>query len=259
MLEPQSYRLEVHRALVERARSARFVFGNDTAIVAVQHMLRQTVDLFQTAAEMGVNLRNVFALGKVYSNNSHVLRTSREIGVTIVETTMPEPGEFTSYLQHDIEKLWGVAAENLAQRRIKRVIVLDDAGSCITSVPAEILRRYAVCGIEQTSSGVFLFEQSPPPFGVISWARTAAKLKIGGPIFAHNFIGKLNANFLHGRSMRGKRVGIIGFGSIGSGVATLAARHGCKVCFYDPDPQIPSPTQERITRVELSRGIDAEL
>jgi hypothetical protein len=249
MLEPQSYLLEVHQALLDRARTARFVFGNDTAIVAVQHMLRQTIDLFQTAAEMGVNLRNIFALGKVYSNNSHVLRTLRQMGITVVETTMPEPGEFTSYLQQDIERLWAVAAENFAQRRIKRVIVLDDAGSCITSVPAEILRRYAVCGIEQTSSGVFLFEQTPPPFAVVSWARTAAKLKIGGPIFAHNFIEKLNANFLLGNSIRGKRVGIIGFGSIGSGVANLAARYGCKVYFYDPDPQVPSPTQERITRV----------
>ena len=262
MLEPQSYLLEVHRALLDRARTARFVFGNDTAIVAVQHMLRQTVDLFQTVAEMGVNPRNIFALGKVYSNNAHVLRTLRAMGVTVVETTMPEPGEFTSYLQRDIERLWAVAAETLAQRRIRRVIVLDDAGTCITSVPAEILRRYAVCGIEQTSSGVFLFEQSPPPFAVISWARTAAKLEIGGPIFAHNFIEKLNANFLHGRSIRGKRAGIIGFGSIGSGVATLAARHGSKVYFYDPNPdlQIPSPAQERITRVgsleELMQSCD---
>lgn len=249
MLEPQSYSLEVHRALLDRARTTRFVFGNDTAIIAVQHMLRQTVDLFQTAAEMGVTLRNTFALGKVYSNNSHVMRTLRQMGVTVLESTMPEPGEFTSYLQHDIERLWTVAAETLAQRHIKRIIVLDDAGICITSVPAEILRRYAVCGIEQTSSGVFLFEQSPPPFAVISWARTAAKLQIGGPIFAHNFIEKLNVNFLNGRSMRGKRVGIIGFGSIGSGVATLAARHGSKVYFYDPDLQIPSPAQEGITRV----------
>lgn len=250
MLEPQSYSLEVHRALLDRARTARFLFGNDTAVVAVQHMLRQTADLFRTASEMGVNLKNIFALGKVYSNNSHVIRTLREMGATVVETTIPEPGEFNSYFQQDIEKLWAVAAENLAQRRIKRVIVLDDAGACITRVPSEILRRYAVCGIEQTSSGVFLFERSLPPFAVISWARTAAKLEIGGPIFAHNFIDKLNTQFLNGRSIRGKRVGIIGFGSIGRGVASLASRYASKVCFYDPNWNLHIPwfINEKITR-----------
>ncbi len=54
------YSLEVTRALLDRARDARFSFGNDTAMVAVQHMLWQTVDLFRTVAEMGVNTKNIF-------------------------------------------------------------------------------------------------------------------------------------------------------------------------------------------------------
>ena len=122
-LEP--YRLEVTRALLERARAARFSLGEDTAIVAVQHLLRQTVDLFRVVAGMGVNLKNIFALGKVYSNSLPVTRTLREMGVTVIDSTFPEPGEFHACFQHDIEKLWQVAAESLAQRRVNRVICLE--------------------------------------------------------------------------------------------------------------------------------------
>ena len=212
MSQPQPYRLEVTRALLDRARAARFSLGDDTAIVTVQHMLRQTVDLFRIVAGMGVNLKNIFALGKVYSNSSPVIRTLREMGVTVLDSSTPAPGEFHPYFRHDVERLWEVAAQTIGQRRVKRVIVLDDAGVCITSVPPHILSGYAVCAVEQTASGMFLVEDKPPPFAVISWVRAAVKLEIGGPIFAQSFLDKLNTKFLQDGSLRGERIGIIGFG-----------------------------------------------
>ena len=72
--------LEVTQALLNCARAAGFRFGDDTALVAVQHMLKQTVDLFQTVVAMGLNLKNIFALGKVYSNNAKVIETLRAMG-----------------------------------------------------------------------------------------------------------------------------------------------------------------------------------
>ena len=167
---------EVTQALQNCARETGFRFGEDTALVAVQHMLKQTIDLFQTAGRMGLDLKNIFALGKVYSNNSEVIETLRAMGVTVVESVTPPPGEFHRYFELDTERLWRIAAEQLARRRIKRVLVLDDGGVCITSVPPEVLERYALCGVEQTSLGMFLFEVKPPPFAVISWARAAVKL-----------------------------------------------------------------------------------
>ena len=251
MSHAQPYPLEVLRALTDRARASRFNFGEDTAIVAVQHLLRQTVELFRAAADLGVNLKNVFALGKVYSNNPPVMRTLGDMGVTVVDTAVPEPGAFHTYFQKDVKRLWDIASETLAQRRIKRVIVLDDAGACITSVPDDVVYRYSVCGVEQTSSGMFLFEDNPPPFAVISWARTAVKLEIGGPVFSQCFIDKLNTRFLHGGWLRREQIGVIGFGSIGKGVANLAARQGNNVLFYDPNAglQVPASLHERVTRV----------
>jgi len=237
--------LEVTRVLLDRARATRFQFGSDTALVAVQHMLLQTVDLFANLIAMGLEPKNIVALGKIYSNNDAVIRTLRDQGVTVVPSTMPKPGEFSAYFQRDVERLWQVATEQFAGRRIKRILVLDDGGVCITNAPAEILRRYAVCGVEQTSQGVFLFEEKPPAFPVISWARSAVKLQVGGAIFSQCFVEKLNSEFLHGRSISGKQLGIIGLGSIGGSLAKLAVHEGIKVLFYDSHPEVHIPESLR--------------
>ncbi len=254
--------LAVTQSLLDCARTTRFQFGEDTALVAVQHMLRQTVNLFNTLGAMGLNLKNTFALGKIYSNSLPVIKTLRDIGVTVVETTVPNPGEFHACFERDIHRLWQVAFAALRQRRIKRILVLDDSGVCITNVPAEILQRYSVCGVEQTSLGMFLFEEKPPPFAVISWARAAVKLQIGSPIFSQCFVEKLNTEFFRDKSRSRKQFGIIGLGSIGKAIANLAIRQNDEVMFYDPDPdlEIPAHLSKKITQLdsleELMVGFD---
>jgi hypothetical protein len=233
MPHSQLFPLEVTHTLFDRASAAQFQFGEDTALVAVQHMLEQTVDLFETIAGLGLSRQNIFALGKVYSNSNVVIETLRNKGVTVVETTMPEPGKFDQYFHHDCKRLWQIVAKALARRRIKRVLVLDDGGMCITTVPPELLQRYAMCGVEQTSLGMFLFEEKPPPFAVMSWARAAVKLELGGPIFSQCLIDRLNTA-IGRRSRAGEQLGVIGLGSIGRATAHLLAREGRKVLYYDP-------------------------
>ena len=252
MSHSHSSLFEVTQALLDCAQAAGFRFGEDTALVAVQHMLKQTVDLFRTVVSMGLNVNNIFALGKVYSNNEEIIETLRAMGVTVVDSVNPPPGEFQPYFEQDTERLWRLATEELSRRNIKRVLVLDDGGLCITNVPPEVLQRYALCGVEQTSLGMFLFEVKPPPFAVVSWARAAVKLEIGGPIFSQWFIDRLNKEFLRGRTLQGERLGVIGVGSIGRGVASLAARQGNEVFYSDPntDLRLPLPLSEPATRVD---------
>ena len=247
--------LEVTHALLDRALPARFSLDEDTALIAVQHLLEQTVDLFDTVAEMGVRYENIFALGKVYSNSCVVIKTLRNRGVTVIDSTMPEPGEFDQYFEQDCTRLWQVAAEALARRRIKRILVLDDGGSCITTVPPELLSRYSMCGVEQTSMGMFLFEEKPPPFAVNSWARAAVKLEIGGPIFSQCLIDRLTTGLRERRAFQREQLGLIGLGSIGRAMANLAASEGPErkqVYFYDPrrNLQICSALSRQVTRVE---------
>jgi hypothetical protein len=250
MSHSHSSPLEVTQALLKCARSVGFQFGEDTALVAVQHMLQQTVDLFQTAGAMGLNLQNIFALGKLYSNSAMVIEKLRAMGVTVLDSVSPPPGEFHRCFDEDTNRLWQVATEQLARRRIKRVLVLDDGGVCITSVPKEVLQCYSLCGVEQTSRGIFLFEEKSPPFAVMSWARAAVKLQIGGPVFSQCFIDRIKTEFLGGRPLRGEQLGVIGLGSIGRAVANLAVRQGNEVFYCDPNTELPPALYNRVTRVD---------
>lgn len=244
--------MEVTRALTNAAKAARFGFGEDTAIVAVQHMLWQTIDLCEAIAGLGARRENIFALGKVYSNSPVVIGVLRERGITVLQSSTPQPGEFERHFQGDINQLWELVAQRLSRRTIKRILVLDDGGRCSTSIPAELLRRHAVAGVEQTSFGMFLFEERPPPFAVMSWARAAVKLQIGGPLFSQCLLAKLQSRVLGGNTLTGEDVGIIGLGSIGSAMAHLTARQANNVLFYDPDPllQVPDYLHGRVTRIE---------
>ena len=254
--------MEVTGALSACARSAGFTFGADTALVAVQHMLYQTIDLFRAIAHIGLKPENIFALGKVYSNSAPVITRIRNMGVTVVESSIPTPGEFDRAFDRDIQRLWNTVSENLAQRKIKRILVLDDGGRCVINVPADLLSRYAVAGVEQTSLGMFLFEETPPPFPVFSWARAAVKLQIGGHIFSRCLIDRLQSEFLQGRTLKGAEIGIIGLGSIGKSLAHITSQQGNKVAFYDPvrDLKVPHYLNGKITRLasleELMRRSD---
>ena len=257
MTKPQPSLMDVTRGLSNRARSAHFRFGEDTAIVAVQHMLWQTLDLFDALSSLGARRENIFALGKVYSNSPVVVAALRNRGITVVESTTPKPGEFDRAFQEDVNRLWNLVRRHLAPRRIRRILVLDDGGKCATSVPPDLLRRYAVAGVEQTSFGIFVFEATPPPFAVISWARSAVKRQIGGPLFSQCLLATVQSQFRAGKMLTDEKVGIIGLGSIGSALANLLQRQQNNVLFFDPDPgyEAPAYLSGRVTRVDSLREL----
>jgi hypothetical protein len=244
--------MEVTGALSKCARIAGFEFGADTALVAVQHMLYQTVDLFRSAGQIGLRPENIFALGKVYSNSVPVINALRNMGVTVVESTFPAPGEFAETFERDVDELWAVAGEKITRRGIKRIIILDDGGRCVVNIPAKLVSAYPVAGVEQTSMGMFLFEEHPPPFAVFPWARSAVKLQIGGHIFSHRLIDRLQTEFLRGAKLKDADVGIIGLGSIGRSLADIVAHQGNRVTFYDPSPnlEIPHYLRGRVERLD---------
>ena len=251
MTKPQMSLMDVTRELTHRARAAYFKFGDDTAVVTIQHMLWQTIDLCDALAALGVRRENIFALGKGYSNSPIVISTLRSRGITVLENSPAKPGEFDSAFEQDVNRLWERAGRALAQRRIRHILILDDGGKCATSMPHELLTRYTVAGVEQTSFGIFAFEVTPPPFAVLSWARSAVKLQIGGPLFSECLLAKLQSHHLGGRMLTGEKVGIIGLGSIGSALANLTERQQNKVFFYDPEPdhEVPAYLRDRVTRV----------
>jgi hypothetical protein len=106
--------------------------------------------------------------------------------------------------------------------------------------------------VEQISQGVALFEKQPPPYALVSWARAAVKLHIGGSIFSYYLIANVHNKLLVGQVLQDKQVGIMGLGSIGAAMARLLLRDGNTVFFCDREANLPIPQdlQGRITRLD---------
>jgi len=241
--------LPVTKAVIAQAQAANFRFES-TAIVGVQHMLWQTPDLCRGLGRLGVEPTNIFMLGKVYSNGAEVIKTLRNEGISVPDSTMPHPGEFNQFLEMDVAHLWENVRRAIRNRNIKHILVLDDGGQCIKHMPPDLTQDYLIAGVEQTSSGILELEKHPSLFPVISWAKCAIKTYISSPIYSIAVIDELAR--VKGNDLLGQEIGIIGLGSIGMGMAEALIRQGSSVQFYDPSPNsiVPEHLQGKIGRSE---------
>jgi S-adenosylhomocysteine hydrolase/mannose-6-phosphate isomerase-like protein (cupin superfamily) len=86
--------------------------------------------------------------------------------------------------------------------------------------------------VEQTSGGVRFFEENPPAYPVINVAMSPMKLDIENRRATPEGVIRQFSDAT-GKLLGGKEVFIIGFGSIGEGVARLAQTLGAHVTVYD--------------------------
>lgn len=86
--------------------------------------------------------------------------------------------------------------------------------------------------VEQTSGGIRFFEESPPTYPVINVAMSPVKLDIENRRATPEGVIRYFSEAT-GRLLGGKEVFIIGFGSIGEGIARLAQVLGAHVTIYD--------------------------
>lgn len=154
----------------------------------------------------------------------------------------------------NIKKLNGAISEEALIREIKNVHLLGIRSKTKVSAPilqaAQKLQAIGCfcIGVNQvnletaTDHGVAVFNA---PY---SNTRSVAELVIGAAImlvrkimdknrFAHEGLWMKDAGGSH--ELRGKTLGIIGYGNIGSQVSVLAEAFGMKVIFYDSETKLP--------------------
>ncbi|HVV67625.1 MAG TPA: NAD(P)-binding domain-containing protein [Gammaproteobacteria bacterium] len=208
-----------------------FLFKN-TLFVCVQHLLYTSIDLFDGLISLGANPNNILLMGKIYSTNSMVSRLLTTKGIRVINN-LPnyKIGHFQESFNLDILHLWHEVETLLKQRKyqIDHIIVLDDGGSCLKSVPKNLLENYQIIGVEQTSSGLAVLDSVNYP--VIEVASSAAKQKVESFMIAKSIEEKLEKN-LPLRQMKSP-CGVIGLGAIGSAVTEKLLEFGHTVYTFD--------------------------
>jgi S-adenosylhomocysteine hydrolase len=207
---PKYYVLE---QLLEKYKVEQ-ILDDNYYIVSVQHLLRSTGSLFEAIINYGFKPENIFLTGKIYSTHTGTSQKLRRLGINIFESTIPDKlGYYISFLEKDIRLMWMELRKVLTPGA--KIIILDDGGFVLKNVPDEVLAKYKVFGIEQTTSGIRL-QKSFKNFPVIHVASSAAKRIIEPPIVSEAVkiqLGEIIAK------IEPKTVGVVGYGHVGKAIA----------------------------------------
>lgn len=231
-------RLPLLRFLEERFldRYGYTLSFEDTAIVYVHHALETSVDLLVSLFHLGAQPKNIFVLGKCYSDSPSVIKQIRSMGVHHIESSYPDYlGGFSESFERDVNSLWGRVYQEVSDRTdVKSFIVADHGGYAVSAIPKEITDRFRVIGVEKTAGGISKIEsKSKPSIPVIDMARCVVKKKLESPLIA-DAIAKKIPGIITGLKKRSKSI-VAGYGAIGVSVAGLIMKQGGNVLICDPN------------------------
>jgi len=203
---------------------------DDVAVVCVQHLLETTGSLFEKLIEVGFVSKNIHVLGKLYSTNEQVQQRLRTLGIQVYENGKRfEWGGYSRRLSEDIAAMWRSIVDRGTLDLARKVIVLDDGGACIASVPSIVVDSIPVIGVEQTMSGITLNRCERPAIPFIGVGSSAAKVLIEPPIIQEALFHKARKK----TPLKSGTAGIVGFGYIGRAVAAGLLSQNIPVVVYD--------------------------
>ena len=93
-------------------------------------------------------------LGKLYSTNADVENDLRGLGVHVLAPSRTFAwGAFSSQFRLDVARLWEYAA-SVIPYDVRQILILDDGGFALATVPEQLKKRFRIAGVEQTTSGL---------------------------------------------------------------------------------------------------------
>lgn len=240
--------LPVLRAIIDNVDNDAIGSLTNIAFVCVQHLLDTTFDLFNSLVELGAKPHNIHIMGKSYSLCEEVVRKIIANNYSYYSLSKAtELGSFIKYFEDDIKYMWKTIESSLKKNDIKSIIILDDGGYCIYNMPTNLVKKYFIVAVEQTSSGLTKISNSNLQIPVIEVASSAAKQILESPMIADAVARKIEQ--LVPIKKKTLNCAVVGLGAIGRAVTNklLSLKHN--VVTYDQDfdkytinPQITQAT-----------------
>jgi hypothetical protein len=202
------------------------------AFVCVQHILPTTLSLFDALFRLGTKPGNIYLLGKNYSTHYASKQLITHLGIRVQNNSVHvQSGYFSEIFSKDIKNFWDYISIDLTKKRVNAIIILDEGGHCLASTPENIVRQYAIVGIEQTVAGLLNPKVPNLQYPLIDVATSAAKKWLEPPIISKAIIRK----FQYHLQIRKSKLscGVAGFGSIGKALANELSIMGHAVTVYD--------------------------
>lgn len=207
---------------------------SDVAVIACQHLLGTTVDMFDALFAQGLRPERAFVLGKCYSTHVGTMKKLARRGVAVspksiaFDATRTFDEQFSDYTREFFDDAMAVID---ADSSVRKIVVLDDGGFVLQLANAASTGDGCFVGVEQTSSGFERLKNVALRFPVVNVARSDAKLRYESPFIAADVIRKLKKA---ARLRKTTRVLVVGQGVIGREIKTQL-QNTCNVFGCDAD------------------------
>ncbi len=224
--------LPILEKLIDQALMQKQFSLREVAIVYVHHPLKTSVNLIDSMVRLGAMPKNIFVLGKKYSECKMVVQQITRYGVYYQPcSSQIGLGQYKHSFTRDINLLWNKVNDNLGKDN-QKLLILDHGGYAASFIPVPLLEQYKVIAVEKTTAGLIKFnDQGLPPFPLINVADCATKKILESPLIAEAIVNKLLT--LIPKNPDKVICGIIGFGAIGKAIATKLLSMNYKVMVFD--------------------------
>ena len=212
-LTPQFPRLSCLAKVQEMVQGKPF---EETAIVVAQHLLEETGSLIQALMEIRGDPKHIFVIGKPYSSNVRVWQRIQNLGAHVEDLFFEwKPGEFESAYRNACHTLWAKVRSHRQNTEVKRILILDDGGMLLNTVPTDLIASQSVAAVEQTSKGLAVAAKCG--FPVVGVACSAAKKRLEPSIVAETVWRKLET--ILPQACAAKTMAVCGLGNVGEGLS----------------------------------------
>ncbi len=232
-----------------------------TCIVACQHLLRETACWFSHLKAMGAK---IIIIGKDYSTSPKMAIRMRRLDMNIVE--IPEwewkLGEYEAHLKKKIDLAWKEFKKLQDIQASTNLLVVDDGGYLLESIPSHLKTGLNVRGVEQTTSGMARAMNASVP--VVCVAGYENKRKYESKLIAEAIIQQTGSTCpIFGDSANCK-VGVLGAGAIGAALIEKLALAGYTVFHFSISKQSaqeykpPTSLENKIIKKSSAQDLVAE-
>ena len=188
---------------------------SDCAIIAHTHIFPTSVALFRPLAHL-VRVGNIFLLDKPYSSVRESLNELVKSGVEVIPMAVEKGAPYEFSLKKGVDLLWQRVIEAQKKKRFKKILIIDDGGDILLSIPWRQLQGARIAGVEQTQRGINRIQDSNIQLpSIVSVASSGVKKIIEADFIGKSVVDKLQSlQILDSVSC----VGILGVGSIGKAI-----------------------------------------
>lgn len=207
----------------------------DIHLILGQHLLPSVLPLVDLLIEIGLEPQRLIVVGKCYSAHPQVIEALRGYGIELHVPARKAPGRYDEALTWEARQIWRAASHWATGSGI---IAVDHGGFLRNALDR---RLHLPCvAIEHTSRGTSADVNSPVV--CIDMARCATKREHEAPIIGGECARALDAEL---GGLGGRRVGIVGYGTIGQAVGRALRERGAHICWWDSNPPHRPDLQQR--------------